>query len=198
MAVGLHQVAPIVYSSFWQALSRYDPDCFSSLLEELHTSREAVMRAPNIPRQLSDVPLREFLHHLYPLKSYPSIARLAGQIALAESAPHGFRPAHILLPSKRVRVVITQALELLSSLMPEVHYQQARRGGGGIFQLRGLPFIVPGLGRPTCGFVSGFVAAGLTLSDLPGLRVEEEACMSANENLNACVFQAGSGGEASL
>ena len=198
MAVALHQVAPIVYSSFWQGLSRYDPDCFRGLLDELHTSKEAVLRVTSIPRTLSDVPLRGLLRHLYSLESYPSISRLAGQIAFTDSAPQWSRPAFIRPPGRSVRAVVAQALKLLTSLMPEVRYRQTRRGGGGIFQLQGLPFVMPGLGRRTCGFASGFIAAALTMNELPGLRVEEEACMSANENLRACVFEAGGGVEATL
>lgn len=182
-----------MYSSFWQALSRYDPDRFMELLQEMRTSREAVQSVASIPRLLSRVPLQHLLNRLYPLKSYASIARLAGQIAYAQSAPR--RPGKRLVSpqSSRLPAVVAQALKQLAALMPDVHFHQARRGSGGIFHIRGLPFVTPGLGKPTCGFVSGFVGAALTMNNLPRLRVEEEACVSATERLRACVFEAGGG-----
>ena len=181
----------MVYGSFWRALSRYAPDAFAELLQELHTSREAVESAAAIPRPLSEVPLKEFLGHLYTLKSYPSIARLAGQMAYAQSPQHNKRFRRLMSPSSRMRAVVSQSMEQLSALMPEIDVRHPRRSSGHILHLRGLPFVVSGLGRPTCGFVCGFVGAALTMNGIPGLRVGEESCMSANDALKWCVFEVG-------
>jgi len=178
------RIAPLVYYSLWVALSRYDSALYRELGRRYRVTVEAVEHTKAIAA-LSEIPVRTLVEDLLVSPDYPEIVHFAGVVALGEL---GGRKRPRSTPGRGADR-LGRALRMLKKLLPAVALEVEQIGSGRVFRCRRSPFVVNGCGKPTCGFISGFVTAALDRGGHPGLKAEESLCASRQTDLSYCLFE---------
>ena len=172
-----------MYYSLWTAISRYDLEFCKKLESKYRLTLKTVERTKGIST-LSAIPVNELRDDLLESEFYGDVVRCAGEVAFDGLVESSSGPK---LRSRRK--ALGDALSSLTSLLPNARFQIDKVGRGHIFQCRGSPFVKPGCGQATCGFISGFVSACMTWSGHSKRRAEESVCMSLAPEARFCVFE---------
>ncbi len=173
----------MVYYSLWLALSRYDVGLCRELEEHYKISMPKLEQTKGAP-VLSELPVKELVADLIASEFYSEISWFAGEAAFSEMAGGGRRHQNTRLP-----LALSGALMRLHQILPDIRTEVEEIGGGKVFKVRRSPFVMNGLGRPSCAFISGFVTAAMLASGNSRYCAAESLCASTNDELNYCLFE---------
>lgn len=177
------RISPLVYYALWLALSRYDVGLCRELEERHRVQVSTLEKTRHIPL-LSGSPVKEILEDLIASEFYHGVVWFAGEAAFSEMVSSSRRLAGMRIPT-----ILSSALKLLREILPGMSTEIEEIGDGRVFRCRRSPFVVPGLGRPCCAFISGFVTAAMLASGNLRYSAEESMCVAMNTELAYCLFE---------
>lgn len=177
------RIAPLVYYSLWLALSRFDVGLCRELEERHRISVSTLERTKGAP-VLSDLPVKELLADLVCSEFYRDVVWFAGEAAFSEIACAEKKMLKLRFPA-----ALSGALKRLQHVLPGITTEVEEIGGGKVFRVRRSPFVINGLGRQSCAFISGFVTAAMLASGNSRYSAEESMCASMNPELSYCLFE---------
>jgi hypothetical protein len=173
----------LVYYSLWLALSRFDVELCREMEERYRVKVSTLEKTKNAP-VLSELPVRELIADLVASEFYDDMVWFAGEAAYSELMESG-QIRHI----PRFSAAIADALKRLHEMLPSAKAEVEAVGDGRIIRCRHSPFVIPGLGRPSCAFISGFISAAMLASGHGRYKTEEGVCASINTGTNYCLFE---------
>jgi hypothetical protein len=177
------RISPLVYYSLWLALSRFDIGLCREMEDRYRLKVSTLEKTKNAP-VLSDLPVREFIADLAPSEFYDDIVWFAGEAAYSELMESG-RIRHI----PRFSAAMADALKRLHDMLPSAGAEVEPVGDGRIIRCRHSPFVILGLDKPSCGFISGFLSAAMLATGHGKYKADEGVCASLNSSTNYCLFE---------